>query len=275
MKRRAIQMINEVFLTGQVVKAEVKSDGKAMDLVVNVKEYFGYSGDSGKGHKVQSHNVFLVGNTETVKEFIRKSGEAQKPTYISVFGTLSERSMPPIEGSGEAYGPHQTFVVCRDVLSLSNEVETEKARAYFQGEVVYRTQKHTKTGSPYVFIIAKNRTEIVDKKSGEIKSTKNTGCGVKIYAREESELPFGKGDMVLFAGNLESYELRDYPGVFNSGMKSFDWMGAGFTEMNSDPISPDIIEAADNLETGVVETEPGSTNEYVPPDTVEDEELPF
>lgn len=260
-----VSMINEVILVGKISHAEVKADAKAMDLTVDVKTY--YSGfQTDKNFRVDSHNVFLVSNTETTREFIERSTAAKKPSYIAVYGSLAERTMDLPEGSTEQYGPKQTYVLARQVLLLSNDVETAKSRAFFQGEIVFRLQKHTSAGKPYVYLIAKNKNDIYDRKNDNITGTRSTGAGITIYNREETDLPFTKGDMALFAGDLESYELRDYPGQYNTGIKSWDWMGTGFSEVTSDPLSADVVES-----------KPSVTAATASPveDLDDDEDLPF
>lgn len=245
MSNDVVRMINEVFITGKVEGVEVKSEGKVLDLKVSVKTYYNSYSPDKQGFRVDTHNIYLVSNTGTTLEFIKNSTQAKKPTYISVYGYLSERTLPPTpeaQAEGKEYGPKQTFILGRQVLSLANSVETPKCRAYVQGEIVFKTQKHNSNNTPIVFMILKNRSDYRDKATREY-VPKYTGVGVSVFGKHEHELPFSTGDVILAAGDLDSYELRDYEGLYNSQMKSWDFMSSNYSDIQSaqEPVEEDGI----------------------------------
>lgn len=239
-------MINEVFIIGKVKSATEKNDGKVLDLLVEYKRYYGF-GDNA-GFSVNDHNVYLVSNTETTKQFLDNSNKAKKPTYIGIRGMLAERNMDPPEGSDNKYGPSQVYILGLKVLQLSNEIETSECRAYFQGDVVWKDSKYTKNDKPMTKFIVKNQRESKNRE-GEV-YTKYTAIPVTVF-REGIDVPYDKGDNALFAGNLDSYELREYPGVFTSTLTSFDYVSgevshtseeAGFS--NAEENTDEIVGAA-------------------------------
>lgn len=221
-------MINEVFLVGKVAQAKEREDGRVLDLLVDYKRYYGY-GDNAN-FSVTTHNVYLVSNTGAVKQFINNSNEVKKPVYIGVYGLLSERNLPPKEG--QEYGPSQVYILGLKVLQLSNEVESSECRAFFQGDILWKETKYNKKGTPMTKMIVKNKRTRRDKNGDS--QTISTGVPVTVF-KESLDVPFDKGDTVMFAGNLDSYEMRDYPGIFTSNLTSFDFLGASVSSAIEDP----------------------------------------
>lgn len=214
-------MINKVFIVGQVTSATERDDGKVLDLLVEYKRYYGY-GDSAN-FAVNTHNVYLVSNTAQTKKFIDNSSAAKKPTYVGISGMIAERSLEPLPGSDSKYGPSQVYILGTKVLQLSNEAESSECQAFFQGKVVWKETRQTQNGKPMTKMIVRHERQRKNKDGEEY--TANTGVPITVF-REGNEVPFDVGDTAMFNGTMDSYELRDYPGVYTSSITSFDYLGA-------------------------------------------------
>lgn len=259
-------MINEAFIVGKVTKATERNEGKVLDLLVEYKRYYGY-GDNA-GFSVNTHNVYLVSNTETTKSFIQNSNSAKKPVYIGVYGMLRERTLDPVK-EGEEYGPSQVYVLGTKVLQLSNDIETSECRAYFQGKVRWKDTKYNSKGTPMTKLIVSSE-KARKNKDGEA-YTDYTGVMVTVF-REGLEVPFEKGDIAMFAGTLDSYELRDYPGVYTSNLTSFDYLGAPVSRIQDNELMAPDSGVEVSMEK---ESTPRMENSVQDDDTSLDIDLPF
>lgn len=259
-------MINEVTIIGKVKQATERDDGKVLDLLVEYKRYYGY-GDNA-GFSVNTHNVYLVSNTAKLKQELDRNNESKHPTYIAVSGMLAERSLEPLEGSGQKYGPSQVYILGTEFHCASREIESSRCRAYFQGEVVWRDTKTTSNNKPMTKLIVKQSRQRKNR-DGEA-YTAYTAIPVTVF-RDEAEVPFGKGDVAMFAGTLDSYEMREYPGVFTSGMTSFDYLGADFstTEDEVPTTTAPAVSVGDDV---AVAAPVGSKST---PASIDDSDLPF
>lgn len=192
--------MNEVFISGKIKSAE-KRQNDVIEVTVEVVR-------SGSGDNVRTDmfNVLFTGEQKVLENFL--SNSKSKTNYISLSGLLVERSL---NKEGEDRNS-QVYVLGTNLHSLSNICESQRAFGLMSGEVMYRSFQYTQNGTPRLRYIVRNRRVSKDKE-------RSTGIFVTTF-KEDTEVSFNKGDIIVVSGRLESVEKQ--PGIYSIEMVAFD-----------------------------------------------------
>lgn len=192
--------MNEVFISGKIKSAE-RRQNDAIELTVEVVRSGGND-----NMRTDLFNILFTGEQKTLESYL--SSSTSKTTYISLSGLLVERSL---NKEGEDRNS-QVYILGTQLHSIGTVCDSQRAFGLLSGDVMYRNFQYTQNGTPRLRYIVRNRRVSKDKE-------RSTGIFVTTF-KEESDVQFEKGDVIVVSGRLESVEKQ--PGVYSCEMVAFD-----------------------------------------------------
>ena len=184
-------MINEVFLTGQVV--EVSTDGDVVNAKVSVERKLTNK------TKTDIFDVTVLAG-QSLKQSFDWAMKAKKPLYVSIHGVLANKKI----SDDSKYSDH-VYVLAKSVGIRGVNADSLEARVVLGGTINYIESKFTPNGTEMLKFSLRNVRTF---NNGRTFYARVLGTIWMTESFAEGYVP-KKGDDVILAGRLESYPARE------------------------------------------------------------------